>query len=92
MSSANWWNNIMQGWASSIDGEGAQIWELRKGPHVATLRVRKTPAGVEIVLTVDGELVRSHLFRADEPTELAADMATIIQDTRVSFEAKGWTA
>jgi hypothetical protein len=42
------------------------MWELQKAQHVAALRVKKTTAGMEPLLTVDGELVRSRLFRADE--------------------------
>ena len=42
--------------------------------------------GAEIVLTVDGELGRTRLFRSHEQAELVGAIA----DTRTMFEGKGW--
>ena len=42
--------------------------------------------GAEIVLTVDGELRRTRLYRAHEQAELSGAIA----DTRAMFEGKGW--
>jgi hypothetical protein len=42
--------------------------------------------GAEIVLTVDGELRRTRLFRAHEQMELSGAIA----DTGATFEAKVW--
>jgi hypothetical protein len=42
--------------------------------------------GAEIVLTVDGELRKTRLFRSHEQAELSGAIA----DTRATFEAKGW--
>jgi hypothetical protein len=42
--------------------------------------------GAEIVLTVDGELRKTRLFRPHEQAELVGAIA----DTRTMFEGKGW--
>ena len=42
--------------------------------------------GAEIVLTVDGELRKTRLFRSHEQAELVGAIA----DTQTVFEAKGW--
>jgi hypothetical protein len=42
--------------------------------------------GAQIVLTVDGELRRTRLYRAHEQAELSGAIAT----TRATFEATGW--
>ena len=41
--------------------------------------------GAEIVLTVDGQWLKTRLFRAHEQAELVGAIA----DTRVMFEGKG---
>jgi hypothetical protein len=62
-----------------------RVWALRKGGHEADLR--PVPGiGAEIILTVDGELRRTRLFRAHEQAELSGAIA----DTRAMFEGKGW--
>jgi excisionase family DNA binding protein len=49
--------------------------------------VRAVPGlGAEIVLTVDGELRNTRLFRSHEQAELVGAIA----DTRTSSEGKGW--
>jgi hypothetical protein len=42
--------------------------------------------GAEIVLTVDGEMRKTRLFRSHEQAELVGAIA----DTRTVFEGKGW--
>jgi hypothetical protein len=42
--------------------------------------------GADLVLSVDGELQRTRLYRAHEQAELSGAIA----DTRAMFEAKGW--
>ena len=42
--------------------------------------------GATIVLTVDGELRKTRLFRSHEQAELVGAIA----DTRTMFEGKGW--
>ena len=63
------------------------MWTLRKGEQEAAIDLRPVLGiGAEIVLTVDGELRRSRLYRAHEQAELAGAIA----DTRTAFEVKGW--
>ena len=64
-----------------------RVWALRKDGHETTMDLRAVPGiGAEIVLTVDGELLRTRLYRAHEQAELSGAIA----DTRATFEAKGW--
>ena len=42
--------------------------------------------GAEIVLTVNGEMRKTRLFRSHEQVELVGAIA----DTRAAFEGKGW--
>jgi hypothetical protein len=60
---------------------------LRKDGHEAAIDLRAEPGvGAELVLSMDGELRRTRLYRAHEQAELSGAIA----DTRASFEAKGW--
>jgi hypothetical protein len=60
---------------------------LRKGGHDAAIHVKAVPGiGAEIVLTVDGEMRKTRLFRSHEQAELVGAIA----DTRAMFEGKGW--
>ena len=64
-----------------------RVWTLRKGELEAATDLRPVPGiGAEVVLTVDGELRRSRLYRSHEQAELVGGIA----DTRAMFEAKGW--
>jgi hypothetical protein len=79
----------MDGWTSA-SSLGVQTWKLQKGQHLAALTVRKVSAGIELVLTVDGQLERSKLYRAEDQRELATELADALEQTRRSFETKGW--
>jgi hypothetical protein len=62
-------------------------WQLTKAGHTAGLELRHVgTVGTEIVLLVDGELVKSRLYRSHEQAELASAIVA----TRERFEAKGW--
>jgi hypothetical protein len=64
-----------------------RVWTLRKGSREATIDLRAVPGvGAEIVLTVDGELRRTRLYRAHEQAELSGAIA----ETPATFEEKGW--
>ena len=64
-----------------------RVWTLHKGEHAAAIDLKAVSGiGVEIVLTVDGELRKARLFRSHEQAELVGAIA----DTRATFEAKGW--
>jgi hypothetical protein len=50
------------------------MWLLRKDGHEAAMDLGAVPGvGAEIVLTVDGELRRTRLYRAHEQAELSGD-------------------
>jgi hypothetical protein len=64
-----------------------RVWALRKGEHEAAIDVKAVPGiGAAIVLTVNGELRKTRLFRSHEQAELVGAIA----DTRTMFEGKGW--
>ena len=53
----------------------------------AAIDLKAVPGiGAEVVLTVDGELRKTRLFRSHEQAELVGAIA----DTRTMFEGKGW--
>ena len=88
MSNAEWWGRVVQARTQHADLLPQRIWSLRKDGHEATIDLRAVPGvGAEIVLSVDGELRRTRLYRAHEQAELSGAIA----DTRATFEAKGWT-
>jgi hypothetical protein len=50
------------------------VWVLRKDGHEAAIALRAVPGlGAELVLSVDGELRRTRLYRAHEQAELSGD-------------------
>jgi hypothetical protein len=64
-----------------------RVWALRKDGREAAIDVKAVSGiGAEIVLTVDGELRKTRLFRSHEQAELVG----AITDTRTMFEGKGW--
>jgi hypothetical protein len=64
-----------------------RAWTLRNREHEAAIDLKAVPGiGAEIVLTVNGELRRTRLFRSHQQAELVGAIA----DTRATFEAKGW--
>ena len=87
MTSADWWARVVQARTEHDDRLPRRVWTLRKGTSEAAIDLRAVSGiGAEIVLTVDGELRRTRLYRAHEQAELSSAIA----DTRATFEAKGW--
>jgi hypothetical protein len=87
MTNADWWARVVEARAKHDDLLPRRVWILRHGEREATLDLRAVPGvGAEIVLSVDGELRKSRLYRAHEQAELSGAIA----DTRAAFEAKGW--
>jgi hypothetical protein len=87
MTNADWWARVVQARAAREDLLPQRVWALRKGEHEATIDVKAVPGiAAEIVITVDGEMRRTRLFRSHEQ----ADLVGAIADTRTTFEAKGW--
>jgi hypothetical protein len=73
--------------AGAHDLRPRRVWTLHKGEHAATIDLKAVPGiGADIVLTVDGELRKTRLFRSHEQAELVGAIA----DTRTMFEARGW--
>ena len=64
-----------------------RLWALVKDGQRAEARTRRHFAGLELLVTVDGELVASEVIRpgAEASIEPAADRH------RAAFEAEGWT-
>ena len=65
---------------------GSRLWTLVKDGRTATCEVRPHPLGVELVATVDGEVVRTEVART-APAErgLAAEW-------RGAFDDRGWSS
>ena len=88
MTNADWWARVVQARTERDDLLPQRLWALRKGEHEAAIDLKAVPGiGAEIVLTVDGELRKTRLFRSHEQAELVG----AISDTRATFEARGWT-
>jgi hypothetical protein len=88
MTNADWWARVVQARTAREDLLPERVWALRKGEHEAAIDLKAVPGiGAEIVLTVDGEMRKTRLFRSHEQAELAGAIA----DTRAMFECKGWT-
>ena len=87
MNDAAWWARVAQARAAHDDLLPQRMWVLRKDGHEAMAALRAVPGiGAELVLSIDGELRRSRLYRVHEQAELSGAIA----DTRATFEAKGW--
>ena len=87
MTNADWWARVVEARPRHEDLLPRRIWTLRQGTSEAAIDLRAVPGiGAEIVLTLDGELRRSRLYRAHEQAELSSAIA----DTRATFEGKGW--
>ena len=87
MTNADWWARVVQARTNHDDLIPRRVWALRKDGHEAAINVRPVPGiGAEIVLTVDGDLRRTRLFRSHEQAELVGAIA----ETRAMLEAKGW--
>ena len=87
MNDAAWWARVVDARTERDDLRPQRMWALRKGEHAAAIDLKAVPGiGAEIVLTVDGELRKTRLFRSHEPAELVGAIA----DTRAMLERKGW--
>lgn len=66
-----------------------RLWTLRRSQHEATLDLRTVPAmGRELLLSVDGNIRRSRLYRLGDGRTLARSIIAV----REMFAAKGWAA
>jgi hypothetical protein len=79
---------VIQARTQRDDLRPERVWTLHKGEHAAA--IDSVPGiGAEIVLTVDGELRKTRLFRSHEQAELGRRHRG---HTRTMFEGKGWQA
>ena len=86
MTNSDWWARVVQARTRHDDLLPQRVWALRKDGHEVAIDLRAVPGvGAELVLSVDGELRRTRLYRAHEQAELSGAIA----DTRAIFEAKG---
>jgi hypothetical protein len=78
---------VVQAHTERDDLRPQPVWTLHKGEHAAAIDLKAVPGiGAEIVLTVNGELRKTRLFRSHEQAELVGAIA----DTWTMFEGKGW--
>jgi hypothetical protein len=88
MTNADWWARVMQARSLHDDLLPHRVWTLRKSGHEAAIDLRAVPGvGAEIVLTVDGELRRTRLYRAHEQAETLGRDCGHPGDVR----GEGWT-
>jgi hypothetical protein len=87
--SANWWTNVMTGWSACTDRGRGQVWRYRRGAHVATLAVRPLVEGVgqELVLAVDGVVIRTARFGTNDQEALASELARALEEGRDSCDS-----
>jgi hypothetical protein len=62
------------------------VWSLIRGPQRAEARTRRHPAGIELVVTVDGLLHVTQAFTAKQ----LHDLDRMHQRLREEFIADGW--
>ena len=68
---ADWWQRVVQARTEHDDLIPQRVWTLRNGAREAAFHLRAVPGvGAELVLTIDGELRRTRLFRSHEQAEL----------------------
>jgi hypothetical protein len=65
MNDAAWWARVIQARTERDDLRPQRVWTLYKGEHAVAIDLKAVPGiGAEIVLTVDGELRKTRLFRS----------------------------
>ena len=87
MTYPDWWARVFEARTKVEDLLPHRVWALRKDGHEAAMALKAVPGiGADIVLSVDGEMRKTRLFRSHEQAELVGAIA----DTRAMFEGKGW--
>jgi hypothetical protein len=83
---AAWWARVVQARTERDDLRPQRVWTLHRGEHAAAIDLKAVPGiGAEIVLTVDGELRKTRLFRSHEQAQLVGAIA----DTRRCSRRRG---
>ena len=62
------------------------LWQLTKGPRVATATLKTWDHGYEVLVRVDGELILSHVHRRHALNALRAQVA----EHKQAFMGRGW--
>jgi hypothetical protein len=87
MTNPAWWARVVQDRTERDDLRLQRVSTLHKGDHAAATDLKAVPGiGVEIVLTVDGELRKTRLFRSHEQAELVGAIAETRRDARTQAE------
>ena len=87
MTNPAWWARVVQDRTERDDLRLQRVSTLHKGDHAAAIDLKAVPGiGVEIVLTVDGELRKTRLFRSHEQAELVGAIAETRRDARTQAE------
>ena len=87
MNDAAWWARVVEARMERDDLRPRRVWALHKDDRQASMDLKAVPGiGAEIVLTVDGGLRKTRLFRSHEQAELVGAIAA----TRTMFEGRGW--
>jgi hypothetical protein len=63
-----------------------RLWTLTRQGRTATREAHPHPLGLEVVVTVDGDIQRTETFRIVPAAEATST------EWRALFTAKGWTA
>ena len=83
MNDAAWWARVVQARAEHADLLPQRVWTLHKGEHAAPIDLKAVPGiGAEIVLTVNGEMCKTRLFRSHEQANGAEPRAAEREDAR----------
>ena len=86
MTNADWWTRVVQARTQRDDLRPHREWALRKDGRQPNRRKAVPGIGAPIVLTVDGELRKTRLFRSHEQAELGGAIA----DNADNVPAGGW--
>jgi hypothetical protein len=87
MTNHAWWARVVQDRTERDDLRLQRVSTLHKRDHAAAIDLKAVPGiGVEIVLTVDGELRKTRLFRSHEQAELVGAIAETRRDARTQAE------
>jgi hypothetical protein len=81
------WGRVVQARTECYDLRPERVWTLPKGRHEAVIDMKAVPGvHAEVVLTDQGEMRKTRLFRPHGQ----ADLVGAIADTRTMFEGNGW--
>jgi hypothetical protein len=87
MNDAASWQRVVEARTERDDLRPQRVWVLRKEGRETAIGVKAVSGiGAEIVLTLDGELRKTRLFRPHEQAELVGALADTRRDARTQAE------